>query len=171
VIYRTQRLIVRPWHDDDLEAAFAIYSNPEVMRYLGSQPGVPIPDRESMQERMRFWKERDKDLAPGLGFWAIERETKAIGSVILRPLPNDTKIEVGWHLGREHWGNGYATEAARGAIEHGFSAADLEEVYCIIYPENAASVRVAKRLELEPLGTTTAYHDQELLFFRTRRQD
>jgi RimJ/RimL family protein N-acetyltransferase len=89
--------------------------------------------------------------------------------VILRPLPNDTKIEVGWHLGQEHWGNGYATEAARGAIKHGFSVARLEEIYCIIYPENTASIRVAERLGLESLGTTKDYHDLELLFFRVRK--
>ncbi|MEO7453357.1 MAG: GNAT family N-acetyltransferase [Fimbriimonadales bacterium] len=157
-------MVVRPWSETDLEDAFRIYSNPEVMRYLGSTP-APIPDREKMMERMQFWKERDRDLLPGLGFWAIEREGVAIGSVILRPLPNDTKVEVGWHLGREHWG-GYATEAARGAIARGFTVAGLDEIFCIIYPENTASVRVAERLGLESLGTTTAYHDLELLFYR-----
>ena len=169
MIYRTERLIVRPWQDDDLEAAFAIYSNPEVMRYLGAQPGVPIPDREKMAERMRFWKERDRDLRPGLGFWAIEAQGRPVGSVILRPLPNDEKIEVGWHLGQEHWGNGYATEAAQGAIKHGFETVGLDEIYCIIYPENTRSIRVAERLGLEPLGTTKQYHDQELLFYKATK--
>ena len=169
MIFRTERLIVRPWQSADLEAAFAIYSDPEVMRYLGAQPGVPIPDREKMTERMEFWKERDRGLPPTLGFWAIEADGRPVGSVILRPLPKDVKIEVGWHLGREHWGKGYATEAARGAIRHGFETAGLDEIYCIIYPENTRSIRVAERLGLESLGTTTQYHDQELLFYRTTK--
>src|SRR5688572_8035398 len=169
MIYQTERLIVRPWTDDDLEDAFAIYSDPEVMRYLGASPGVPIPDLEKMAERMRFWRERDRDLQPGLGFWAIEEDGTAVGSVILRPLPSDVKIEVGWHLGRHYWGYGYATEAAAGAIRHGFDAVGLEEIYSIIYPENERSIRVAERLGMESLGTTTAYHDRELLFYRVTK--
>ena len=165
MIYETERLVIRPWRDEDLEAAFSIYSDPEVMRYLGASP-APIPDRQKMAERMQFWKERDKDLAPGLGFWAFEVDEAPVGSVILRPLPNDTRIEVGWHLGRDHWGKGYATEAARGAIEHGFSVAKLQEIFSIIYPENLRSVRVAERLGMESLGTTADFHDIELLFFR-----
>ena len=45
----------------------------------------------------------------------------------------------------------------------------LEEIYSIIYPENLRSVRVAERLGMESLGTTTAYHNQELLFYRVRK--
>jgi RimJ/RimL family protein N-acetyltransferase len=168
MIYQTERLTVREWAEEDLEDAFAIYSDPEVMRYLGAQPAVPIESREKMAERMRYWKERDRDLQPGLGFWAIEVGGKAIGSVILRPLPSDVKIEVGWHLGRHYWGYGYATEAAAGAIRHGFETVGLDEIYSIIYPENLRSVRVAERLSMESLGTTTAYHNQELLFYRVR---
>ena len=59
-----------------------------------------------------------------------------------------------------------ATEAAQGAIKHGFETVGLDEIYCIIYPENTRSVRVAERLGLEPLGTTKEYHDQELLFYK-----
>ena len=165
MIYETSRLRIREWSADDLEAAFSIYSDPEVMRYLGASPS-PIPDRRKMAERMEFWKERDKDLAAGLGFWAIEAEGEPVGSVILRPLPNDVRVEVGWHLGRQHWGKGYATEAASGAIEHGFHVAGLEEIFSIIYPENERSIRVAERLGMESLGTTTRYHDLELLLFR-----
>lgn len=160
-------MLVRPWTVDDAEAAFRIYSHPEVTRFLGGG-GDPVESVEAQLAKILGWIERDKNLRPDLGFWAMDDKELGypIGSVILRPLPNDTKVEVGWHLGVDHWGTGYATEAARGAIEHGFSTVGLAEIYAIVQPENLRSVRVAERLGMECLGTTTDYHDLELLFFR-----
>jgi RimJ/RimL family protein N-acetyltransferase len=169
VIFETERLRVRPWTEDDAEAALAIYSHPEVSRYLGRN-AKPIASLDEQLARIRFWRERDKDLRKDLGFWAMEdRDIGPVGSVVLRPLPNDTKVEVGWHLGFDHWGKGYATEAGRGAIEHGFSTVGLTEIYAIVQPENTRSVRVTERLGMEPLGTTADYHEMELLFFRVSR--
>ncbi|MDQ2985974.1 MAG: GNAT family N-acetyltransferase [Armatimonadota bacterium] len=166
MIFETERLRIRPWTEADVEAAFRIYSNPEVTRFLGSG-GKPISDVDEQLARIRHWRDRDRDLRPDLGFWAMdERELGPIGSVILRPLPNDTKVEVGWHLGFDHWGKGYATEAAQGAIRHGFDTASLTEIYAIVQAENTQSIRVTERVGMEPLGTTDAYHDMELLFFR-----
>lgn len=170
MIFRTLRLKVRPWTLADAEAGLRIYGNPEVTQYLGGT-GAPVASLEDQVKKIEGWIERDKDLRDDLGFWAIEEVTSGdvVGSVILRPLPNDTKVEVGWHLGREHWGKGYATEAANGAIVHGFLRVELEEIYAIVQPDNIRSIRVAERLGMEPLGHTTQYHNLDLLSFRIRR--
>ena len=169
MIFETKRLIVRPWTEQDAEAAFQIYHHPEVSRYLGRNAKA-MESVEEMAERIRFWQERDKGLRTDLGFWAMEeKQLGPIGSVVLRPLPNDTKVEVGWHLAFDHWGKGYATEAGSGAIKHGFESVDLSEIYAIVQPENTRSVRVAERIGMEPLGTTDAYHEMELLLFRIQR--
>jgi RimJ/RimL family protein N-acetyltransferase len=55
-------------------------------------------------------------------------------------------VEVGWRLGREHWGKGYATEGAQASLAHGFGELGLAQIISIIDPRNGASVRVAKRL-------------------------
>lgn len=167
VIFETERLVVRAWTVEDAEAAYRVYSNPEVTRYLGGG-GKPVENLDAQVSKIQGWIDRDRDLRPDLGFWAMEERDLGIpiGSIILRPLPNDTKVEVGWHLGMDHWGQGYATEAARGAVDHGFGAVGLRNIYAIVQQENLRSVAVTQRIGMESLGTTRDYHDMELLFFR-----
>jgi len=79
-----------------------------------------------------------------------------------RPLPD---VEVGWHLGRFAWGNGYATEAARAMLDHADQTLKLPIVYAIIDPENVRSMRVTERLGMKPLGLTSRYYGKEALHF------
>jgi RimJ/RimL family protein N-acetyltransferase len=171
MIFETERLIVRQWTEQDAEAAFQIYRHPEVSRYLGRNAKA-MESVDEMAQRIRFWRERDKGLRTELGFWAMEdRQLGPLGSVILRPLPNDTKVEVGWHLGFDHWGKGYATEAGAGAVKHGFEVVGLDEIYAIVQPENSRSIAVTQRLGMEPLGITNSYHEMALLLFRLLRSE
>jgi RimJ/RimL family protein N-acetyltransferase len=55
-------------------------------------------------------------------------------------------LEVGWVLGRRWWGHGFATEAARAALDHAFCSLDARRVISLIHPENGRSIRVAERL-------------------------
>ena len=55
-------------------------------------------------------------------------------------------LEVGWLLGRPHWGRGLATEAARAALDHAFNVVGAERVISLIRPDNHPSIRVAERL-------------------------
>jgi len=69
-------------------------------------------------------------------------------------------VEVGWRLRREAWGNGYATEAARPALAHGFADLDLDEIVSLIHEGNARSIAVARRLglrERERIGVVIVY--------------
>jgi RimJ/RimL family protein N-acetyltransferase len=105
---------------------------------------------------------------PRYGIWAVEvRDTGAVaGTVLLKPLPDgDGEVEVGWHLHPDSWGHGYATEAARGAVERGF-AAGLPEVYAVVRPDNARSIAVCRRLGMAPLGRTTRWYGVEVAAFR-----
>ena len=78
-------------------------------------------------------------------------------------------IEVGWHLHPDSWGHGYATEAARGAVERGL-AAGLDEIYAVVSPGNAASMAVARRLGMASIGRhTNWYGGEELETFVLRR--
>lgn len=97
------------------------------------------------------------DMGPGLGWAAIV--TKAgdtvVGNAAVQPTPGDrTDIEVGWHLARRHWGNGFATEAAQALIEHAFTTLDLDCVVADIVPGNERSARVAARLGMRPEDRT-----------------
>jgi RimJ/RimL family protein N-acetyltransferase len=84
----------------------------------------------------------------GFGFWAVERKSDGafVGRVGLWNPEGWPGLEVGWTLGRKYWGNGYATEAARAAMDHAFRTLDIPKLISVVNIENAPSQRVAKRL-------------------------
>ncbi len=168
--FDTERLRVRPWtHDDaDLDRLFDTYRRWEVSRWLGATP-------RSMQSRDEAGGVVDRWAARAegpLGVWAIEvRETGLVaGTVLLVRLPDSDEVEVGWHLHPDSWGHGYATEAARGAIEHGF-AHDISEVYAVVRPGNEPSVAVCRRLGMRALGRTDRWYGTELEAFAIGRSE
>ena len=141
----TERLRLRRMTEADLEDWYRlVFSDPEVMRYLPS--GVPVPMTRTREVHGRWedgWTRR------GLAPWGIElRATgRLIGHCGLRhvdELPGE--VEVLYALGREHWGGGYATEAAGASVRYGFDHADLERIVGIVMPANEASRRVMQKL-------------------------
>ena len=135
----TERLTLRGWRDDDLDAYAAITADPEVMRFMGG----PL-DRADTWRQMAFiaghWELR------GYGLWVVEREGELIGRIGLLNPEGWPALEVGWLLGRQAWGNGYATEAARAAVDYAWRELDVEQLISLIAPDNAASAAVAGRL-------------------------
>jgi len=95
----------------------------------------------------------------GWGLWAVEVRGGApfAGYVGLEipgaDLPVSPCVEVGWRLAVEHWGRGYATEAARAALEHGFGALGLHEIVSFTSTGNRRSRAVMERLGMRPAGT------------------
>jgi RimJ/RimL family protein N-acetyltransferase len=166
VSYETERLTVRLWTEADVDRIHDLYSQWEVIRWIGGQPGV-LPDRAETLDRIQRWRAlHDNDQR--FGCWAVEvRDTGLIaGTVLFKPLPNgDGEVEVGWHLHPDSWGHGYATESATGAIERGF-AAGLPEVYAVVRPGNDRSLAVCRRLGMRPLGRTDRWYGVELEAFR-----
>ena len=162
-IFATDRLIVRPWTLADEDAAWAIYGDPEVMRYVGN--GTPHADRE----QTRAWLRRREEVAAiggPLGGWAVvERETGAIiGTALLIPFLETDDVEVGYQFARSAWGRGYATEVAIATIRYGFDVAGLTRIVAVTYPENGPSQRVLLKAGLRREGVFT-YRDVEAAFF------
>jgi RimJ/RimL family protein N-acetyltransferase len=172
MVYETQRLVVREWTEEpaDLARIFDTYSRWEVARWLGATPRAMASLDEALPA-VRRWHELFTNTQHRYGAWAIEvRETGTVaGTVLFKELPNgDGEVEVGWHLHSDSWGHGYATEAARGAVERGF-AAGLTEVFAVVYPDNTASLAVCRRLGMAPLGLTTKWYGVTCEAFRLRR--
>ena len=171
-VFETERLRARAWTTDDAEAAYEIYRDPEVVRYLGSVP-QPVGSLDEMRERVRRWLAVNAPYeGTGYGFWALEtHDGTLVGTTLLKPLPEHDDVEVGWHLGTAHWGRGYATEGARGAIAHGFDVVGLDAIHAVIVKENAASVAVARRLGMTYAGATDRYYGRELELFTIRPRE
>lgn len=176
----TERLVLRAWRpDDDAEAAFAIYGDPEVQEFL---TGTAVPDIETQRAELGQIVEAYTRMANGMGSFAVELADggEVVGCGLLKPLPRSEhtpewrafrdggpvpqihEIEVGWHLARRHWGKGYATEAARGLLEYGFGTLGLEAVYAVFYAANRRSANVVKRLGMRRLGETDAFYGVSL---------
>jgi RimJ/RimL family protein N-acetyltransferase len=162
-VFETDRLLVREWTEEaaDLARVYDMLSRWEVARWLGARPRA-LEDPAEARATVRRW--RSRATADGRhGVWAITtKQDKLVGTVLVVPLPGPDErptadIEVGWHLHPDSWGNGYATEAARAAIDREF-AAGATEVYAVIREGNARSVAVARRLGMTPIGIRTRWY-------------
>lgn len=139
---RTPRLILRPWRDEDAEAFAALNADPAVMEHF------PAPlsrvDSDAVVGRIRAHFARE-----GYGLWAVEVPGVApfIGFTGLsRPAWWHEVVEIGWRLSAAHWGRGYATEAARAALDVGFTSLALDEIVAFVVPSNVRSQRVMDRI-------------------------
>lgn len=142
---RTERLLLRQWQEADLEPFAQLNADPEVMTHFPS-----LLTRERSDALARDISDSIEE--QGWGLWAVEvvDGPSFIGFVGLNEPRFEAHfipaVEVGWRLGREHWGYGYATEAARAAVDFGFGELGLDEIVAMVAPANARSRAVAERL-------------------------
>ena len=152
VARRTERLVLRRWRAEDREPFATLNADPAVVEHL--QGAMSRDASDAFIDLIEAsWNER------GWGLWAVEVLEVApfVGYVGLWPadyVANRPMVEVGWRLAREHWGHGYATEAAREALRFGFEEVGLEEIVSFTVPQNLRSRRVMERIGLvrEPAG-------------------
>jgi RimJ/RimL family protein N-acetyltransferase len=149
----TDRLVLRRWRIGDAAAFAAINADPEVMRWIGRGHVLGRGFSDDLIARFeREWDER------GFGLWAVGLRDDPDGALVgfcgltvpmFLPavLP---AVEVGWRLARGAWGRGYATEAARAAVEFGFVEHGMREIIAIVDPANARSLRVGEKLGMTP---------------------
>jgi ribosomal-protein-alanine N-acetyltransferase len=141
----TERLILRPWKEQDREAFAAMNADPVVMAHFPK--ALDRAESDALLARLM-----DRWRGEGIAFGAAERRSDGalVGMVglarVLFPGPVEGAVEIGWRLARAHWGRGYATEAAQAWLAHGFAAMRLREVVSFTVPENRASRAVMERL-------------------------
>jgi RimJ/RimL family protein N-acetyltransferase len=149
----TDRLRLRGWRDDDREPWAALNADPEVMTHFPTTLSRATCDR-LVDLTMDGWAES------GFGLWALERVEDGIFlgfTGLSRPSFEahfTPAVEVGWRLARHAWGHGFATEAARAALEFGFETVGLEEIVSFTVPQNVRSRQVMQRIGLvrDPAG-------------------
>jgi RimJ/RimL family protein N-acetyltransferase len=141
----TERLRLRPWRPEDLPHFTALNADPRVMVYFPRVLSAEESSRQAAAVTEHFQKH-------GFGFWAVEviGVAEFVGFVGLSIPTFEAHftpcVEIGWRLAFDHWKHGYATEAARAALDCGFRRLGLEEIVAFTVPANRRSIAVMQRL-------------------------
>ncbi|MCC6237902.1 MAG: GNAT family N-acetyltransferase [Dehalococcoidia bacterium] len=140
----TARLVLRPWRPADVDAAYEYARDPEFSRYLPAFPAVV-----TLEDERRFIEAQLATNWSTHPSWAVTLADVPIGGVNLRIDHLRDVAEVGYGIARSHWGRGYATEAARAAMDWVFTRYPLRRFVATADARNAASLRVMEHLGLE----------------------
>jgi RimJ/RimL family protein N-acetyltransferase len=145
----TARLVIREMRRSDVESLHRVFSDPLLMRFW------PVFDRSRTEQ----WVEESllNYARYGFGLWALtlRGSDEAIGDCglgLINGLEGTEateaggQIQIGWHVRRDLWGQGLATEAARACRDYAFDCLDLATLSALIQPENTASRRVAEKI-------------------------
>jgi RimJ/RimL family protein N-acetyltransferase len=141
----TERLVLRPFAEQDAGPLYDILAEEGVLRYF---PNTSPPPRDRVgrfiAHQLKHWEEH------GFGWWAVEPRERGelIGWNGLQYLPDTDEIEIGFLLAKDYWGQGLATEGARPGLWLGFETLRLERIVAVVHPENIASQRVIEKLGL-----------------------
>jgi ribosomal-protein-alanine N-acetyltransferase len=156
----TERLRIRAFEPDDLNALHEVYGDPEVTRWI-----PPYPTLEHTRRALDLHVAAARAGRPA--FWAVVERSSGdlIGDAGLAPLDGGPDLELGYTLGRRWWGRGYATEAASACVAEAFGPIGAGRVVALIRPENVASIAVAEKLGLAHEGRRTAHGGAEHLLY------
>lgn len=140
------RVLLRPWHDGDGDSFAAMNADPRVMEFFVA----PLSRAESdalLASIRAVIAER------GWGWWCVDIGGKCAGFTGLSVPPYETPftpcVEVGWRFRLQFWGRGYATEAARLALDYGFNTLQLPEIVSFTAMGNQRSRRVMERIGMQ----------------------
>jgi ribosomal-protein-alanine N-acetyltransferase len=142
---RTERLVLRPWRQSDLEPFAALNADPRVTATLAGSLSRTESDALVARIAARF-------CTKGFGQWAVELPGVApfIGFIGLAAPDFDAPfmpaIEIGWRLSFVHWGRGYATEGARAVLDFAFTRAGLDALVSFTTESNLRSRAVMERI-------------------------
>ena len=136
---RTERLLLREWREQDREPFAALNADPAVMEHF------PAPLSRAQSDDL-VDRIRTHFAVHGYGLWAVEVDGVLAGFTGLAwsEVTGERALEVGWRFATPYWGRGYATEAARAALDVGLR--QVPEVVSFTALTNTASERVMQRL-------------------------
>ena len=140
---RGKRVRLRGPSESDADALFALFSDPEVMRYWSRAPMRERGEAEGLiGDMLEAFSKRDL-----INWVIVGHDDRVIGTTALFHFdPRHRRAEVGYALRSDHWGRGIASEAVSLAIDWALQALDLHRIEADIDPRNDASRRVLERL-------------------------
>jgi RimJ/RimL family protein N-acetyltransferase len=157
----TERLELRPMHHEDEAALHAIWSDPSTRAALRFDGEYTLA-----MTRRRIADKRAQQAFHGFAIWtAVERATgEVVGDCGLQVLEDGPDVEIGWRMAPDRRRRGYATEAARAALEVGFGTLGMDRIVAVTHPQNAASRRVMEKLGMTLVGPGFHYGGETVLY-------
>ena len=141
MILKTNRLLLRPWREDDAQDLYTYASDPDVGPSAGWPPHTSI---ENSREIIRSVLS-----APETYAVCLKEDGKAIGSIGLHRndlAEQDDEYELGYWIGKPFWGKGLIPEASRELLRHAFEDLGMRRIWCGHYDGNVKSRRVQEKL-------------------------
>jgi RimJ/RimL family protein N-acetyltransferase len=164
---QTNRLVLRSFEGRAVDDWIAMFTHPEVTRYLDPASRERPRTPETFRANLAIRREMEAEL--GYAVLAVELADTGefVGQCGLRPLSwltsdGGSEIDLGYHFAPAHWGHGYATEAVRATLAFGFSQAGLTEVMAVTEPGNIGSWRVLEKAGMRYSGTASYYGADDL---------
>jgi RimJ/RimL family protein N-acetyltransferase len=145
----TSRLLSRPLRTEDLASLFAIYGDLATNRYNPAGPLIHIDQAQTLlDDWIRHWS------VHGYGLWTVASRTDpddviGFGGVGLRAFGEVELLNLGYRFAVTAWGQGYATELSRAALEYGFEELRVPEVFALVRPAHAASIGVLEKVGMQ----------------------
>ena len=148
----TSRLVLRPPRAEDLASLFAIYGDPATNQFNPAGPLTRIEQAEALlHEWLRHWE------IHGYGWWALStrdspNDVIGFGGIALRNYGDVERLNLGYRFAVPAWGQGYASELSRAALEYGFDELHVPQVFALVRPAHAASIRVLEKIGMQRFG-------------------
>jgi ribosomal-protein-alanine N-acetyltransferase len=149
----TKRLRLRPYRFSDVPEMYAYVQEPDGSRFLeGSEDPLTEKQTEAIIARHILVDKEERNV------WAITIDDIPIGAITINFSKGRRIAEIGYHVKKAVWGQGYTSEAAKAIVDTAFAnCADLQRIQANIHPENVGSIRVAERAGMEFEGTLRSY--------------
>lgn len=144
ITIQTERLTLRWFESDDAAALFALFSDPEVVRYWSSPEWDDVVHAQTMIDETIAGYESGEGIRLAV---VLTASGEFIGQIKLHHMfASNRRCEVGYALARSHWGKGYAMEAMQAALDYAFGPLNLNRIEADIDPRNEASEKILTRL-------------------------
>lgn len=160
----TARLYLRQFTPDDLDDLYRIYSDPEIMKYVGKGVRTREETENALYAMLESWKQNN------FGMWALvyKIDNRFIGRCGLVFLDKTPEIELGYILDKHYWNQGLAAEASLASLQYGFDVLKLERIVAIARPENIASQRVMQKIGMK-YEKNARYYESDVVYYSISR--